>query len=66
VQAMQEPFQEHSKVGEIGVLVQLEQPANLRDEQSLNGAGINLMQQVLHLSLETWVEVLWGESYPMH
>jgi len=60
VQAVQEPFQELGKVGEIDMPVQLEQPANCGDKGSLNGAGINLMGQVFHFLVEAWVEVLWG------
>jgi len=47
VQTMQEPFQKLGKVGEITMFVQLKQPANCGDKESLNGVGINLVQQIL-------------------
>ncbi len=56
---MQEPIQELGELGEIGVLMQLEQPANCGDKGSLNGAGIDLMAMVFHFLAEAWVEVLW-------
>ncbi len=49
VQMMQEPFQEFSEIREIGMLVQLQQPANHRD----NGVGVDIVRQVFHFLVET-------------
>jgi len=57
-------FKKLGEVGEVSVLMQLEQPANFRDLEGLDGAGVDLVQLVLYFMPKTGVEIHWGGLYP--
>jgi len=37
----------------------MEQPAYLEDEGGLDRLGVNVVAKILHVGLETFIEILW-------
>ena len=43
------------------MFVGMEQPANFREERGLDRASVDIVAKVLHIRMEIFIEVLWGE-----
>ena len=57
---MQDVLQKFSEATKVRVFMGVEQPANFGDKGGLDGAGVNIVAEILQVRAEAFVEVLLG------
>jgi len=61
VELVHKSLQKFHKAAEVHVFMGMEQPANFREERGLDEVRLDVVSEVLHIRMEAFVEVLWGE-----